>query len=109
MPLGGLDGVIKALISQCASLLGSPRDAFKNTHPVPSRTMRHLHGQEQASTAGMLWINTPAHLHGMLHKFLKGKAASSGADAMERVTVFLSPYTDIDLSFFTALQQLRFT
>lgn len=54
MPLGGLDGVIKALISHCASLLGTPRDAFKNTHPVPSRTWRHLHGQEQASTAGML-------------------------------------------------------
>lgn len=107
--LGGVEGTLQALVSHCASLVGTPRDAFRSPHPVPSCCPRGLHGQEQASTSGMLWMVTPPSLHPVLRRFLKGRSASSGADAMERVTVFLSPYNNIDLSFFTALQQLRFT
>ena len=107
--MGGVEGAVKSVVSQCASVMGSPRDAFRNAHPLPSSTVQGLHGQEQASTSGMLWMVTPAKLHPLLRRFLRGKSASSGADAMERVTVLLSPYKDIDLSFFAALQQLRFT
>ncbi|KPA77285.1 putative mitochondrial mitochondrial DNA polymerase I protein C [Leptomonas pyrrhocoris] len=107
--LGGVEGALKSVVSQCASVIGTPRDAFRNAHPLPSSALQGLHGQEQASTSGMLWMVTPEKLHPLLRHFLRGKAASSGADAMERVTVLLSPYKDIDLSFFSALQQLRFT
>jgi hypothetical protein len=107
--LGGVEGALKSVISQCASVIGSQRDAFRNAHPLPSTAPQGLHGQEQASTPGMLWMVTPEKLHPLLRRFLRGKSASSGADAMERVTVLLSPYKDIDLSFFSALQQLRFT
>ncbi|KPI83667.1 putative mitochondrial DNA polymerase I protein C [Leptomonas seymouri] len=107
--LGGVEGALKSVVSQCASVIGTPRDAFRNAHPLPSSALQGLHGQEQASTPGMLWMVTPEKLYPLLRRFLRGKSASSGADAMERVTVLLSPYKDIDLSFFSALQQLRFT
>ncbi|CAD2219326.1 mitochondrial DNA polymerase I protein C [Angomonas deanei] len=106
---GGYEEIFGGLVSHCASAIGTPRDAFRNSHPVPSALPRGIHGQEQASTDGMLWLVTPPNLHPLLRKFLAGKAASSGADAMERVTVLLSPYKEVDLTFFTALQQLRFT
>ncbi|KAK7201668.1 mitochondrial DNA polymerase I protein C [Novymonas esmeraldas] len=107
--LGGVEGAVKSIVSQCASLIGTPRDPFRSSQPTPSSALQGLHGQERASTAGMLWMVTPAQLHPLLRRFLRGKSASSGADAMERVTVLLSPYKTIDLSFFTSLQQLRFT
>lgn len=107
--LGGLDGVLRGVVSHCASIMGTPRDALRSTHPVPSSVVQGQHGQEQASTPGMLWVVTPPKLHHLLWRFLRGRSASSGADAMERVTVLLSPYKGIDLSFFSALQQLRFT
>lgn len=107
--LGGVEGAVKSIVSQCASVVGTPRDAFRSPQPLPSSAPQGVHGQEQASTAGMLWMVTPENLRPLLRRFLRGRAASSGADAMERVTVLLSPYKTIDLSFFTALQQLRFT
>ncbi|KAG5509427.1 hypothetical protein JKF63_06737 [Porcisia hertigi] len=107
--LGGVEGALKSIVSQCASVVGTPRDAFRSSHPTPSSAPQGLHGQEHASTAGMLWMVTPEKLHPLLRRFLRGKSASSGADAMERVTMLLSPYKAIDLSFFSALQQLRFT
>ncbi|XQJ25792.1 mitochondrial DNA polymerase I protein C, putative [Leishmania guyanensis] len=107
--LGGVEGAVKSIVSQCASVLGTPRDAFRSSQPTPSSAPQGLHGQEQASTAGMLWMVTPEKLHPLLRRFLRGKSASSGADAMERVTTLLSPYKTVDLSFFSALQQLRFT
>ncbi|KAG5483338.1 hypothetical protein LSCM1_04885 [Leishmania martiniquensis] len=107
--LGGVEGAVKSIVSQCASVVGTPRDAFRSSQPTPSSAPQGLHGQEQASTAGMLWMVTPEKLHPLLRRFLRGKSASSGADAMERVTTLLSPYKTIDLSFFSALQQLRFT
>ncbi|EPY20433.1 mitochondrial DNA polymerase I protein C [Strigomonas culicis] len=109
MALSGLEGVLRALLSHCAAGMGTPRDAFRNTHPVPAALPEGVHGQEQASTPGMLWMVTPPNLRPILYRFLRGRTASSGADAMERVTVLLSPYKEIDLSFFAALQQLRFT
>ncbi|TPP53451.1 DNA polymerase A family protein [Leishmania donovani] len=107
--LGGVEGAVKSIVSQCASVVGTPRDAFRSSQPTPSSAPQGLHGQERASTAGMLWMVTPEKLHPLLRRFLRGKSASSGADAMERVTMLLSPYKTIDLSFFSALQQLRFT
>ncbi|KAG5505143.1 hypothetical protein JIQ42_04330 [Leishmania sp. Namibia] len=107
--LGGVEGAVKSIVSQCASVVGTTRDAFRSSHPTPSSAPQGLHGQEQASTAGMLWMVTPEKLHPLLRRFLRGKSASSGADAMERVTTLLSPHKTIDLSFFSALQQLRFT
>ncbi|CCW67887.1 unnamed protein product [Phytomonas sp. Hart1] len=57
----------------------------------------------------MLWLATPPGLHPVLRAFLRGRPASSGADAVERLTGFLAPYKEIDLSFLAALQRLRFT
>ncbi|KAF5221861.1 mitochondrial DNA polymerase I protein C [Trypanosoma cruzi] len=110
--VGGFEGALKALVSHCASLLGTSRDPFRNTHPLPlslGDELRGLHGQERASTRGLLWIVTPEELHPLLHRSLRGRNASSGADAIERITVLLSSDKQIDLSFFKALQQLRFT
>lgn len=107
---GGLESFFHNLLAHCASLVGTPRDPFRSSHPLPSILPQGLHGQEQASTDGMLWMATPPALHPILHRFLQGRGASSSADAIERVTVFLSPYKkNIDLSFFKCLQQLRFT
>lgn len=107
---GGLESFFYNLVSHCASLVGTPRDPFRCSHPLPSVLPRGMHGQEQASTNGMLWMATPPALHPLLTHFLQGRGVSSSADAIERVTVFLSPYKkSIDLSFFKCLQQLRFT
>eukprot|EP00796_Vickermania_ingenoplastis_P008976 gene8976-6299_t len=109
LTLGGMDGLLHNLVSHCASLVGTPRDPFKSSHPLPSVMPLGLHGQERASTQGMIWTVTPPNLHPILRRFLQGRSSNSSAEAIERVTVFLSPYRGIDLSFFTALQQLRFT
>ncbi|KEG10347.1 putative mitochondrial DNA polymerase I protein C [Trypanosoma grayi] len=110
--VGGFEGGLKALVSHCASLMGTARDAFRTTQPLPltlGAEQQGLHGQERASMRGLLWQVTPDHLHPLLHRSLRGRNASSGADAIERITVLLSSEQHIDLSFFKALQQLRFT
>lgn len=107
---GGFESFFHNMLSHCSSLLGTPRDPFRSSHPLPSALPQGMHRQEQASTDGVLWMATPPNLHPILHSFLQGRGASSSADAIERITVFLSPYKkNIDLSFFKCLQQLRFT
>nr|CCC49065.1 mitochondrial DNA polymerase I protein C, fragment [Trypanosoma vivax Y486] len=107
---------IKALMMHCATLVGTARDPFRSSHPLPFVLMANCrlprwdssHGQEQASTRGLLWMVTPDRLHPLLYKSLRGKSASSGADAIERINALLSNEKQVDLSFFKALQQLRF-
>lgn len=105
-----LHSLLLRMLLHSGTLLGSPRDPFRSSHPLPSALPQGVHGQERCSTDGLLWMATPPSLHPVLKSFLRGRVASSGADAIERVTVFLSPYKKhgIDLSFFKTLQQLRF-
>ncbi|AAZ12463.1 mitochondrial DNA polymerase I protein C [Trypanosoma brucei brucei TREU927] len=113
--VGGFEDTRRALVLHCASLVGTARDPFRTAHPLPfalvgfnGQQALGLHGQERASTRGMLWMVTPERLHPLLHRSLRGRSASSGADAIERINVLLSNEKQVDLSFFKALQQLRF-
>nr|CCC91504.1 putative mitochondrial DNA polymerase I protein C [Trypanosoma congolense IL3000] len=111
----GFEATLRSLLQHFGRLIGTARDPFRTAHPLPvalagqnGHPPHGSHGQERASTRGMLWMVTPERLHPLLHRSLRGRSASSGADAIERINVLLANEEQVDLSFFKALQQLRF-